>query len=325
MEIDWQAILSEGFGDHMQTITDMLGQQLFLLRQANGPILWPPEERVETESWQWIRPLLMEDKVVAYVAGAECLSAAWEWVQLSLRERIYGIQLHRQLNLSQVRLIEEIKAHAELEEALKFMELKALQSQVNPHFLFNTLTTIAGLAVFEGAEQTNRLVQALSRLLRYSLRKIGQTVTLQEEMEHVRDYLAIQKARFGDRIKVNIDIAEDTSQAHIPVLTLQPLVENAIIHGLESQEDGCLSLLGCVEDERVVIQIVDNGVGIEPERLSEIQELRANMSGRSHTTGLGFSNVHKRLQHFFGSSYGLRLESAPDNGTKVIVTIPLIR
>ncbi len=325
MEMDWQAILSEGFGDYIQTIADALGQQLFLLRHVEGPVLWPPEERVEAESFAWVNPLMIDDTVAAYIAGEKGLPAVWNWVRLCLSERIQGIQLHRQLNQAHVRLIEEIKVHAELEEALKFMELKALQSQVNPHFLFNTLTTIAGLAVFEGAEQTNRLVQALSRLLRYSLRKIGQTVTLQEEMEHVGDYLSIQKARFGDRIKVSVELAEETAQAHIPVLTLQPLVENAIIHGLESQEDGCLQLLGWVEGERVIIQIVDDGVGIEPERLADIQELRANMSGRSHTTGLGFSNVHKRLQHFFGSSYGLRLESTAGAGTKVIVTIPLVK
>ncbi|MGI6358941.1 MAG: sensor histidine kinase [Bacillota bacterium] len=323
MSIDWSVVFAEGFADHLQEWVSRLGQEVWLLSD-NGQVLWPNHRQRQAPSLAWREPLHANGHPIGYLAGTAAKPDVIRWLALLVEQRVQNILLERQLHQSQVRLIEEIKAHTELEEALKFMELKALQSQVNPHFLFNTLTTIAGLSIFESAMQTTELVQSLSRLLRYSLRSIGQTVTLSEELAYVDDYLAIQKARFGDRITVETEISPDVRSAQVPVLTLQPIVENAIIHGLESKMDGLLRLTAHADGERVVILVIDNGVGIEPARLAEIKELRAGMSGRSHTTGLGFANVHKRLQHFFGSSYGLQLESAPGKGTRVTITLPLV-
>lgn len=230
--------------------------------------------------------------------------------------------LRQKMHEVQQRLIEEIKAHTELEEALKFMELRALQSQINPHFLFNTLSTLAGLAMFEGAQETETLITSLSRLLRYSLRKIGQTVTISEEIKHVQDYCSIQKARFGDRIDINYRIADEILPVQIPVLTLQPIVENAIIHGLEAVERGCLLIQGERSGDDILLRVADNGVGIEPQKLAEIKSLSVNSSGRSHTTGLGLTNVHRRLQHFYGRNYGLQVDSIPGKGTTVVIRIP---
>jgi len=234
----------------------------------------------------------------------------------------YWQQQHK---LAQSRLVEEIRLRTELEEALKFMELKALQSQVNPHFLFNTLTTMAGVALLEGAEETSSLLKALSRLLRYSLRRIGQSVTLSEELASVNDYLSIQRARFGERIAVTMEITEDVLDAQIPVFTLQPLVENAIIHGLESREEGLLTVKCRQEETTVVIEVSDNGAGISHKRLAEIRESRGENSGRGHTTGIGIDNVHKRLQHFFGMSCNLHIESELNKGTQVSLRIPCVK
>lgn len=321
--VDWSVVFAEGFADHLQELLGSLGQEVWLLTE-DGRLLWPhrPQQRVIKPGWH--EPLCVEGQPIGYLSGADYKPQAVHWLAMLLAGQVQNILLERQLHQSQVRLIEEIKAHTELEEAFKFMELKALQSQVNPHFLFNTLTTIAGLSIFESAMQTTELVQSLSRLLRYSLRSIGQTVPLSEELAYVDDYLAIQKARFGDRITVETDISAAVRAAQVPVLTLQPIVENAIIHGLEAKLDGLLRLDAYAEGERVIILVIDNGVGIEPARLNEIQTLKVGMSGRSHTTGLGFANVHKRLQHFFGSSYGLQLQSTPGQGTKVTIALPLV-
>lgn len=324
MDFDWEIVFAGGFGDLLQSVSVALGQSVFLLRGQHGPVLWPFIERHDLPIYLWTKPLVMEDTIIGYLAGLGVVPVGGHFLVATLQERIQNILLQLQLNQTRARLIEEIKAHTELEESLKFMELKALQSQVNPHFLFNTLTTIAGLAALESAEQTVGLVHSLSRLLRYSLRKIAQTVTLEEELAHIDDYLAIQKARFGDRIKVKVEMDRAILAAQIPVLTLQPLVENAIIHGLEAVENGQLSLVGYVQNEQVIIHVIDNGQGIVPERLVEIREMRGQITGRSHTTGLGFSNVHKRLQHFFGSSYGLQLESMWGKGTQVTVAVPLV-
>lgn len=324
MSFDWEIIFAGGFGELLQSMSVASDQSLFLLGSQRGPVLWPFAERHNSPSYLWAQPLVIEDSIVGYLAGLGMVPVGCHFLIAALQDRIRNILLERQLNQTRARLIEEIKAHTELEESLKFMELKALQSQVNPHFLFNTLTTIAGLAALESAEQTVGLVHSLSRLLRYSLRKIAQTVTLEEELAHINDYLAIQKARFGDRIKVKVEMDKAILTAQIPVLTLQPLVENAIIHGLEAVEHGQLTLVGYAQHEQVIIHVIDNGQGILPERLVEIREMRAPITGRSHTTGLGFSNVHKRLQHFFGNSYGLQLESMLDKGTQVTVTLPLV-
>lgn len=225
----------------------------------------------------------------------------------------------------QARLIEEIKVRTELEEALKFMELKALQSQVNPHFLFNTLTTIAGLAMFEGAEETTQLLQALSRLLRYSLRRIGNSVSMSEELSNIKDYLSIQRVRFGERIGITLEIDDDAMNAQIPVLTLQPLVENSIIHGLESREEGHLTVRVRKCGDNISIEISDDGTGIPEERMREIKESRVEHSGRGHTTGIGLNNVHKRLQHFFGLTCNFEINSREGEGTSVTLTVPYVK
>lgn len=324
MSFSWETIFSRGFADQLQAVAQALRQDVWLL-SASGATIWPYASSYHPSPPRWREALALDDNAIGWLAGAGERPAYLRWVLVALTRQIENLVLEQQLQQSQVRLIEEIKAHTELEEALKFMELRALQSQVNPHFLFNTLTTIAGLSILESATQTTELVQSLSRLLRYSLRSIGQMVTLEEELAYVRDYLAIQQARFGDRIRSEIAVGPGVGLAQIPVLTLQPVVENAIIHGLEVQPDGLLQVVAERQGDRVTILVADNGLGIEPARLEEIREMRFSMSGRSHTTGLGLANVHKRLQHFFGSSYGLQLESEWGRGTRVSITLPLLQ
>ncbi len=226
-------------------------------------------------------------------------------------------------NIVQKQLMLEMKAKAELESLLQVTELKALQSQVNPHFLFNTLNTIARLALLEGAEKTQEVVYALADLLRNNLRDIDVLRTIEEEVKSIRDYLTIQKVRFGDRIASDIQIDAALLEGLIPALTLQPLVENAIIHGLENRvEGGNIFLEGQMDNGDVVLTVRDTGVGMPAERLQSLfrEERRQNSHGQ--TTGLGIINVHKRICHFFGEQYGLSVESVPGEGTSVRLRLP---
>lgn len=226
-------------------------------------------------------------------------------------------------NIAQKQLMNEMKAKADLESMLRATELKALQSQVNPHFLFNTLNTIARLALLEGASRTQEIVYALSDLLRNNLRDIDKPRTLEEEVKSITDYLTIQKVRFGDRIQAYIDVDPQLSETLIPALTLQPLVENAVIHGLEPRKDGGeVHISGQLDREQVVIIVSDSGVGMSPERINTIFRAEKRTVTKGQTTGLGILNVHKRIQHYFGSDYGLSMESKVGEGTRIYIRLP---
>lgn len=225
-------------------------------------------------------------------------------------------------NVVQRRLMDELQAKAELEKLLQATELKALQSQMNPHFLFNTLNTIARLSLLEGAERTQEVVHALADLLRTNLRDIEEMRTLSEEIRSIADYLTIQKVRFGDRIQATIDIDPELMNTSIPTLSVQPLVENAIIHGLEPKRDGGhIYIKGRRDNKRIVITIADTGIGIPEERLGSIFK-PGERSRKGHTTGLGVINVHKRIQHYFGTEYGVSIESKVGKGTEIYIYLP---
>lgn len=228
-------------------------------------------------------------------------------------------------NIMQRQLTHEVQAKADLENLLRAAELKALQSQVNPHFLFNTLNTIARMALLEGATKTQGVVYALADILRSNLRDLDRLRQLKEEVRTIQDYLHIQHMRFSDRIQAFIDIQAGLMDALIPPLILQPLVENAIIHGLEGRASGGeIHLKGRLAENQadMWIEVIDTGTGIPSDQLWEIFQEKKNKLAKGHTTGLGILNVHKRIQHFFGSQYGLTMDSTPGRGTKVSIYLP---
>lgn len=228
------------------------------------------------------------------------------------------------VNQKNMELMQEEASRIRLENDLKTMELKALQSQVNPHFLFNTLNTIVRLAMIEGAEETEKVSYALAHLLRYTLRRIEQEVTLQDEVKHVEEYLMIQQYRYGDRLKSEIDISEKAARLKLPILTLQPLVENAIVHGLEPKiEGGNIRIAAAEEGSIVRITVEDNGLGMTEQRLQEICHSLAAQTGRGHTTGIGFTNVIKRLSHYFGEKFSYEIHSELAKGTRILLKCPL--
>lgn len=223
--------------------------------------------------------------------------------------------------LYQERLLEETRRRSEYENAIKSLELKALQSQVNPHFLFNTLNTAARLAYLENANKTAEIIYSLANLLHYSLRNLNQLVTLKEEISCIKYYLYIQQIRFKDHIKASIEVPEELGKYLIPVMSLQPLVENAIVHGLEKKkEGGLLRIVGYEKNSDIYIEIIDDGVGIEEGMIKILKNSKEAING--HTTGLGIHNVDLRIKKYFGSKYGLSIESKLGEGTKVTVKIP---
>jgi len=206
----------------------------------------------------------------------------------------------------------EIEHHTKMRQQA---EVNALQAQINPHFLFNTLGTIMSYCRTD-PELARSLLGHLSDIFRRNLKNKGNFHSLQEELDGIRSYLEIEKVRFANRLKVNMEMDESLLERKLPILTLQPIVENAIHHGLFPKISDCLLTIR-VEPagDEVKISIEDNGVGISEERLDEIENSRSK--------GIGLANVHQRLQSIYGNEYGLQIRSKPGAGTIVTFTAPL--
>ncbi|MCR2806936.1 sensor histidine kinase [Paenibacillus soyae] len=229
-------------------------------------------------------------------------------------------------------LISEIQQKAQLENELQQnklllqeSQLRSLQSQINPHFLFNTLDTLSKKAYLEGAEETSDMIVSVAGLLRYNLKRLDRSVTLYDEVKVMRQYIDIQKARFTERLRLHMDIDDSCLHVQIPGLTLQPIVENAVIHAVEPEEEGGNIWFRVMDGEdRITIEIEDDGPGMTEEKIQSILEEHAVESG-GHSTGIGFSNVVKRLRLFYGLEDVIDIESGSGRGTKVIMKIPKTR
>ncbi|QMV42404.1 sensor histidine kinase [Cohnella cholangitidis] len=230
-------------------------------------------------------------------------------------------------------LIERIKL-ASISE--KNAQLKALQSQVNPHFLFNTLDMIYWMLDERENDRLGKVILALSQLFRYSSDwKEASRVPLRRELEQLRHYLSIIEVRLGGRAQTLIEVEERWLDIEVPKMILQPIIENAVKYGLEPlNRPGTLRIRSKAQDDNLTIIVEDNGVGIDEDTLDALsrslsdsplsdlgQETLADMS--SDRAGIGLENVHRRIRLMFGDSYGIRVESNPNLGTTVIVTIPI--
>ncbi|SHJ72911.1 Histidine kinase-, DNA gyrase B-, and HSP90-like ATPase [Geosporobacter subterraneus DSM 17957] len=232
--------------------------------------------------------------------------------------------IQEELNRKNIALMEEMKARTDLEKALKDSELRALQSQVNPHFLFNVLNTIGRLALIEDAQRTQEIVFAFAEMLRYTLKKnMNQLVALEEEVLHIERYLKIQSIRFGSRLRYEMEIEDEIRNYRIPFMILQPFVENAINHGLEPKlGEGRIYVKGYAEENRIIMKIIDNGIGIPEDRLAEILNMQRASSYSNASTGIGIRNARKRLIHCFGVLYDIEISSELGKGTTIIISIP---
>lgn len=217
--------------------------------------------------------------------------------------------------------------HNLLEEQIrkKDAEYKALQAQINPHFLYNTLNTIRWMAIIQKNDSIKEVVEVLGRLLKNTFKSPDAHITIQEEIQLVQDYIYIQKLRYNDKFKLVLDIDESCLSYSCLKFMLQPIVENAIFHGIEPKEgQGTILLrLGQAEDH-LVFEVEDNGIGISEMQLADLLT-ETNEHSNKHR-GIGLSNVNERIQLSYGKAYGIQIDSSQELGfTRVTITIPIIR
>ena len=230
----------------------------------------------------------------------------------SLKERLDMIEQNAQLEkLVHSQELEQMRTTRELEKA----RYKALQSQINPHFLFNTLNIISRTALFEDANSTVDLIDSLASIFRYTL-EYHDDVLLKDELEFVRQYLTIQQFRFGERLEFSIACPQEFNDVKIPPLVIQPFVENAMVHGLEPKEDGGkIEVMVKKEGRRLVISIIDTGVGID---LAKLNQPKPN--GKQH---IGVKNIGDRLKLYYKGKANLAISRVnEEGGTSVTITLP---
>jgi len=230
-------------------------------------------------------------------------------------------------------LVTEIKQQGELDKLLKELELRSLQNQMNPHFLFNTLNTVSKMAYLEEAEETSRLIEAVAALLRYNLSDFDKVSTLRDEVSIVKEYFFIQKTRFGDRIQFITEIQEEYLDIEIPSLILQPLIENAFTHGVEEyEENGIIELHIYRLNDHIHVEVIDNGAGMDERTKRKLLHYVDGLDNeenvelektKEQSNGIAVKNVIKRLQLFYQQKNVVEIESELNKGTIFRLKIPV--
>jgi two-component system sensor histidine kinase YesM len=234
-------------------------------------------------------------------------------------------ELGMSFNIMIGRIRELVDSKIKEQENLKKAELRALQAQINPHFLYNTLDTIIWMAQSQKADQVIEIVSALSSFFRISLSKGRDWITIGEEVERTRSYLTIQRMRYRDIMDFKIEMDESVSSYTILKLILQPLVENAIYHGIKNKREGGTIVVRVQpkSGDEVQIEVEDNGIGFPPEKLAQLQaELEDDSGDIRLESGFGIGNVNKRIRLYYGKQYGISVKSEYHTGTCVTLVIP---
>ncbi len=250
-----------------------------------------------------IAPLVVEDRVVGTVAA---------WTGSTSASLVRATTEVARWVSGQLELAELDKSRTALMEA----EVRALRAQISPHFVYNSLTAIATF-VRTDPERARELLVEFADFTRYSFRRHGDFTTLAEELRSIERYLVLEQARFGDRLVVTLRIAPEVLPVQLPFLTVQPLVENAVRHGLEGKAGvGHVSITAMDDRTDALITIEDDGVGEDPMRM------RRALAGEAGDDSVGLASVDERLRTVYGDEYGLVVETAIDAGTKVLVRVP---
>ncbi len=232
----------------------------------------------------------------------------------------FNEMLERMNQIIDEKLKYEIKAK-DAELTAKKYELNLLQAQINPHFLYNTLKTVQYM-IFLKDDQAEKMIKLLINLFRTSIAKGEKIITFREELDHVKTYMQIQQIRFTGKFDVYYEIPEDILELYVLKLTLQPIVENAINHGLENcEKNGKLIISAEKHNDCLMINVKDNGIGISAEYL---QELKKQMEGNAEGRGIGITNVNERIQLHFGKQYGITIDSKKNHGTTVSLIFPIM-
>lgn len=217
-------------------------------------------------------------------------------------------------------LKEQIERNYEMSRLVSFSQNKQLESQFNPHFLFNTLENIRFMCKLD-AESASKMVLNLSTLLRYSISNTQEEVTIKEDLIYTENYMSILKYRFNQRFHYIINIPTEVQLCVIPKLIIQPMIENAIKYGFEGKEHLLVEVNGYIEDNKLILQCFDDGAGMKPETLEEMKKIIGESINRSNHSGL--YNIHRRVQLRYGEGYGIQIESELGCGTCLKVLLPV--
>ena len=255
------------------------------------------------------------------IVEVEALARAYNIFSRRINAQFYKLKKNVELGK---RLHEEETKNLKVQNLLKASELKALQSRINPHFMFNSLNMINNVAFLEGAAQTTDLLEALGSYLRYNYDKFNKVVTIKDEMDNVNDYFQIQKIRMGDRLKYELISDENTKDALIPCLIIQPLVENSIVHGVGKYIDNAfIKVKVQLIESRVHISIFDNGIGITDKSLTILNSLcKKEELVDDDNTGIGIRNVISRLKIFYNNKIHFEFNSIPGEFTEINIDLP---
>ena len=223
-------------------------------------------------------------------------------------------------------MLNELQEYVDLvvqaEQKQRSAELMALQQQINPHFLYNTLASVKFMVQQGKKEKATDMIHALISLLQNALSNVDQTITVEQEIIDLKNYVLINQARYGEGIKVNYFITPDCLDCQLPKLILQPFIENAFFHAFNKKKEGFVQILVSQKDDRLLCEIVDNGDGMEMKG----DHSKDNIKGKRHLfSGIGIRNVHERIQMIYGEKYGVEIISKKGEGTKVRVELPLHR
>jgi two-component system, sensor histidine kinase YesM len=229
-------------------------------------------------------------------------------------------QLHDNFQIMINRINKLIKENYQKQLVIKETEYKALQAQINPHFLYNTLDSINWMAKLNKQPNISIMAEALGNMMRNIISKKAPLISIKDELQIVNNYITIQKYRYHDRLVFTLDSLPEIESFLIPKLSIQPIVENAIQHGLEESIDGCKIGVSTtlVDNDHLCVVVEDNGPGMDENTIESIFNGEIKPKG----TGIGLRNINERIQLMFGSSYGVVIKSDPGKGTKVIITLP---
>jgi sensor histidine kinase YesM len=238
--------------------------------------------------------------------------------------RNYISELHNKAD-TESQLLEQQIENLRIQSLLADAEMKTLQMQINPHFLFNTLNAGVQLATIEGADKTSDFLDNMSKIFRYNVKSLDRKVRLKDEIDTVRAYVDLFFVRFGDIMKFEYNIDQSLLNIEVPPLIIQPLVENATIHGIGNLESGgVINISLGRSDTEVRMSVQDNGAGMSEEtrrKILKCHKFESEISG--HTTGIGIYNVVQRLKLFFNCEDVIEVNSAPGKGTEVVLKIPI--
>lgn len=243
-------------------------------------------------------------------------------------------QISRKFNYLLDKINWLVEAHIKEHSLHKDAQLKALQYQINPHFIYNTLGIFAGKLELEGLYDLSDGIADFSSMLRYNIKRESPYATIKNELEYLKSYMTLQKIKFNERVKLDLNISPEIQECTMPVFTLQPIVENSILHGFVDssniEERICIKIKASYEanDKYIRIEIEDNGKGIEQESLNQLNyRLRYSSYDtiQDKQLGIGLRNINERLKLFYGRNHYLRVESALQSGTRFIMVIPKVK